>query len=331
MRKMRNLLHAIETLMILGCLLLIANSGCRDWDVEPHYNTENTWHFFYLKIKPLSAESAEISWDGYSPNPDFIIDGYRINKKIDNGETMTIGTFNIDQKTYIDTALNTMEHSYTYIISGYADSLVYGSMSKTYKFACGFDQYTDPRDGNTYNTMSDGYYCWLAENLKYLPEVYPPEDLMKDSSQYFVYGYSGYDIAEAKTHTNYQSYSVLYSSAASLNACPETDGWQLANQDEWRTLINVAGYELEAGGALKEKDTLHWKYPNTGATNAFGFTAIPGGQLDSTRAFSNISQSAYFWGVPYGTFSIFYNSPRIFISNDTINQANSIRCIRKLN
>ncbi len=43
-------------------------------------------------------------------------------------------------------------------------------------------------------------------------------------------------------------------------------GWKY---NDWRG--------LDAGGNLKQTGTTSWEPPNTGATNAFGFTAIPGG------------------------------------------------------
>ena len=32
------------------------------------------------------------------------------------------------------------------------------------------------------------------------------------------------------------------------------------------------------GGILKETGTTHWNFPNTGATDEIGFTALPGGE-----------------------------------------------------
>ena len=78
--------------------------------------------------------------------------------------------------------------------------------------------FTDTRDGNTYNWVKIGEQFWMAENLKYLPEMaeYSIDSLEKP--YYFVYDYHGTDVTEAKATENYQTYGVLYNwYAASAN------------------------------------------------------------------------------------------------------------------
>lgn len=76
-------------------------------------------------------------------------------------------------------------------------------------------------------------------------------------------------------------------------------GWHIPAYQEWQTMAGcLGGYSL-AGNALKEKGTAHWLYPNTGATNSSGFTALPGGALYSEGTantfFSDIKQGCYLW------------------------------------
>jgi uncharacterized protein (TIGR02145 family) len=47
-------------------------------------------------------------------------------------------------------------------------------------------------------------------------------------------------------------------------------------------------------GELKEQGTTHWSYPNTGATNSTGFTALPGGYRRSTGEFTGSAASDIF-------------------------------------
>jgi uncharacterized protein (TIGR02145 family) len=55
----------------------------------------------------------------------------------------------------------------------------------------------------------------------------------------------------------------------------------------------------DAGGNLKENGTVHWFFPNTGATNSSGFTALPAGWI--YNGYSNVIQSmAEFWSSTYG-------------------------------
>ncbi len=65
--------------------------------------------------------------------------------------------------------------------------------------------------------------------------------------------------------------------------CPS--GWHLPDVDEWMTLNGFLGGEEIAGGKMKSMGTIEagtglWLAPNTGATNASGFTALPGGQAN---------------------------------------------------
>ena len=57
--------------------------------------------------------------------------------------------------------------------------------------------------------------------------------------------------------------------------CPE--GWHIPSQAEWFILTDFLGGFDIAGGKLKEEGFTHWDYPNAGATNSTGFTALPGG------------------------------------------------------
>jgi len=54
-------------------------------------------------------------------------------------------------------------------------------------------------------------------------------------------------------------------------------GWHVPSDAEWKTLEDYLGGYSVAGGILKEAGTAHWLTPNTGATNQYGFTALPGG------------------------------------------------------
>ena len=62
--------------------------------------------------------------------------------------------------------------------------------------------------------------------------------------------------------------------------CPA--GWHIPSLDEWSTLFEHVGGISVAGGMLKDTVTTGdgtglWSAPNTGASNQYGFTALPGG------------------------------------------------------
>jgi uncharacterized protein (TIGR02145 family) len=155
--------------------------------------------------------------------------------------------------------------------------------------------FIDSRDGNEYNWVQIGDQVWMAENLAYLPSVNMVADGSEDAagSYYYVYGYDGTNVAEAKATDNYATYGVLYNWTAAMNACP--DGWHLPSDAEWTELTDYLGGESVAGGKLKETGTTHWASPNTGATNETGFTALPGGNRSHNGTFYNIGNYGHWW------------------------------------
>jgi uncharacterized protein (TIGR02145 family) len=149
--------------------------------------------------------------------------------------------------------------------------------------------FTDTRDGNHYNAVKIGNQIWMAENLKYLPSVVGPGTGSQSTPYYYVYGYDGTNVTDAKATSNYNTYGVLYNRPAAMagsasstanpsgvqGVCPT--GWHLPSDAEWTELTDYLGGTSIAGGKLKETGTTHWNSPNTGATNETGFTALPGG------------------------------------------------------
>jgi uncharacterized protein (TIGR02145 family) len=77
---------------------------------------------------------------------------------------------------------------------------------------------------------------------------------------------------------NKSIYGALYNWNAvnSGKLCPP--GWHVPTQAEWETLRNFLGSVATAGAKLKETGTSHWQSPNTGATDEYGFKALPGGE-----------------------------------------------------
>lgn len=129
-----------------------------------------------------------------------------------------------------------------------------------------FREFTDSRDGKTYKTVKIGEQIWFAENLAYLPSVNSPSDASKEEMKYYVYGYYGEDVAEAKATENYQNLGVLYnwlaaggSKDSSLDdnpsgiqgACPE--GWHLPSEAEWQILYQYVRDRIPEDEAVE-----HW-------------------------------------------------------------------------
>lgn len=164
------------------------------------------------------------------------------------------------------------------------------TQSKTITFT--FVKCTDAAQRN-YSVVQIGDQIWMAENLTYLPAVYPSSSVSYTEPRYYVYGNEGTDVAAAKQNAKYTTYGVLYNWTAAKAACPS--GWHLPSDYEWTALETFLGGKWEDGGKLKETGTTHWVSPNTGATNEFGFSALPGGGIGTDRIFGLAGIAGIWW------------------------------------
>jgi uncharacterized protein (TIGR02145 family) len=245
-----------------------------------------------------------------------------------------------------------LEPNTTYYLRAYATNSAgtsYGSiMSFTTQEGSSGSTFSDPRDGKVYITVIIGDQEWMAENLAYLPSVNMVADGSEDAagSYYYVYGYDGTNVADAKATDNYATYGVLYNWTAAMDGeassttnprgiqgvCPA--GWHLPSEAEWTELTNYLGGTGVAGGKLKETGTTHWNYPNTGATNETGFTALPGGNRDRNGAFYNIGGNGNWWSATEGYASnVWYryvsnDLSAVFSTNYVKEGGLSVRCVR---
>jgi uncharacterized protein (TIGR02145 family) len=158
--------------------------------------------------------------------------------------------------------------------------------------------YTDSRDGNVYKTVTIGGRVWMAENLRYLPEVIGSQAISKTVPYYYVYGYEGMDVEAAKATENYNTYGVLYNWPSAIDACPSDDGWHLSTADDWSQIKEIynAG-ELKATGTIEDGTGL-WASPNSGANNESGFTALPGGHryyFGDEGFYLHLGEYGYWW------------------------------------
>ena len=140
---------------------------------------------------------------------------------------------------------------------------------------------TDARDGKSYKTVKIGSRTWMAENLNFAT----------DSS-------FCYDDVPA----NCAKYGRLYQEFDAEVACPE--GWALPTESDWSDLVNTAKTEFgDNNGSLRAVG--EWENTifgdNVIATNASGFSAVPGGYRASTGECDGEGKKAYFWGVSGNT------------------------------
>ena len=208
--------------------------------------------------------------------------------------------------------------------------------------------FTDPRDNNHYNVVKIGNQIWMVENLKYLPSVVGPGTGSKTTPHYYVYGYYGTNVTDAKAIANYNTYGVLYNWPAAMNGaassttnpsgvqgvCP--DGWHLPSDAEWTELTDYLGGTSDAGGKLKETGTTHWNSSNTSATNETGFTALPGGNRNNNGTFNNIGNNGNWWSATENNTNnawnrnMNYNNSNVNRNNNNKELGFSVRCLRDL-
>ena len=179
---------------------------------------------------------------------------------------------------------------------------------------------TDSRDSKVYKTVNIGGQTWMAENLAWLPAVVGPATSSSADSYYYVNGYDGTVVADAKATDNYKKYGALYNWPAAMNGsasstlvpsgvqgiCP--DGWHLPSDAEWTNLTdyltnNGFGYGGSGDDIGKSMaSTSGWAAYGTAGTvgndqtsnNSSGFTALPGGR-SYNGAFDYLGLRAYFW------------------------------------
>jgi len=168
--------------------------------------------------------------------------------------------------------------------------------------------FTDTRDGNVYKTIAIGNQVWMAENLKYLPKVIGATLGSKTTPCYYVYGYNGTIVEEAKATANYNTFGVLYNWPAACSACPS--GWHLPSDDEWTQLTDYLSSDTRYWCnnnseyiAKSLASTSGWNTNtnncaignNQMSNNSTGFTALPGGRHVFDAGFLAIDYDGYWW------------------------------------
>lgn len=197
-------------------------------------------------------------------------------------------------------------------------------------------------DGNFYSTVKIGQLEWMDEDLK--TTRYSDGSIIINFFDYYDWemasegAYAWYD----NDFNNKGNYGALYNWFAvndSRGLCP--DGWRVATDKDWKTLIEFAGGEDTAGGSLKATGTLEgrnglWRYPNTDASNEFGFSAVPNGGRLADGSFGSLGFFAGWWGTSQvgddfaWTWGISYTSAVIRGLYEDKRNGYSVRCVRDI-
>jgi len=151
-----------------------------------------------------------------------------------------------------------------------------------------FSALVDRRDGKKYKIVKIGDQVWMAENLNYNAS-----------------GSKCYNDNEI----NCQIWGRLYNWNTIKSACPK--GWHLPSDTEWDVLmknINPACSPnatcAKAGKLLKA--TSGWNQNGNG-TDAFGFSALPGGCGYSGGSFDYVGRNGHWWTASeYNSYNAYY-------------------------
>ncbi len=151
-------------------------------------------------------------------------------------------------------------------------------------------------DGNVYQIITIGTQVWMAENLR-VTHYRNGEPIPNVSDGVEWNGLATGAYCEYNNDVNNGAiYGRLYNWFAvgdSRNLAPE--GWHIATDAEWQTLVNYLGGGSVAGGKMKEIGTSHWVSPNTDATNESGFTARPTGYRGGDGPYYSIGYQTGYW------------------------------------
>jgi len=198
-------------------------------------------------------------------------------------------------------SISGLEPNTMYYVRAYATNSEGTGYGSTLSFTT-LEEVTDA-DGNVYETVVIGTQEWFAGNLKTtryndgtpIPNVTDNTDWSKLTTT-GAYAWYGNDEATYKN-----AYGALYNGYAVSTGklCPT--GWHVPTDAEWTTLIDYAGGEGVAGGKLKSTRMApdahpRWQSPNTDATDAYGFAALPGGyRYYNNGTFSEVGSNGYWW------------------------------------
>lgn len=152
-------------------------------------------------------------------------------------------------------------------------------------------------EGNIYRTVKIGGQWWMAENLK--TTHYRNGDsipLIADSGTWEALT-TGACCEYDNELTHVDIYGRLYNwFAATDNRNIAPEGWHIPSDSEWEELVEYLGGDVMiVGGKMKESDTIHWSYPNAGATDEGGFWGLPAGSRNITGFYGSLHHGAYFW------------------------------------
>jgi uncharacterized protein (TIGR02145 family) len=303
---------SVYTCMLMGALLFLNNS-CSDDQSPSRLDPVITW-----------AAPADITY------------GVKLSAKQLNATADAPGTL-----TYIPASGSKPDEGLNQELKVYftpADVSKYNYANKTVKINVLPELTLSDIEGHVYKTVTIGSQVWSAENLRTtryndgspIPEIIDGYDWEVTKSGAFC-AYSN-----TSNPDSISTYGLLYNWYAVNTGKLAPAGWHIPSETEWNTLINYVANSFSTGARLKEAGIKHWLYPNTGANNETGFTALPAGyRLGHTSDYAFISTIGGFWSSTTDptdnlmgwTYYLYYNNIRMDKGFSLKQNGYSVRCI----
>lgn len=205
------------------------------------------------------------------------------------------------------------------------------------------------QEGNVYKTIITGAQEWMAENLK--TSIYRNGDPLLSNLNDAQW--SSTNLGAWEYYNNNAALECPYGKCYNYFACTDSrqlcpNGWHIPTNSDWATLIDYytpaaqggTSWGNSGGGPLKSTGTTQagtglWNGPNSGGTNLSGFSAIPGGFVNSTGMSVGSSLYSYFWSANEvntnnGYAYILYHDPATVTQSSSLSKRTgmSVRCIK---
>jgi len=160
--------------------------------------------------------------------------------------------------------------------------------------------FTDARDGKKYRAVAIGKQTWMAENLNYNAKG---SKCYGEGGKVYNSKTKKFDItlSKAEIQANCKKYGRLYNWATAMEACPK--GWRLPSDEDWNVLMKFVNPSCSDnsycdGAGTKLKATNGWNSiggKSGNVTDDYGFSALPGGDGNSSGGFNGVGGFGYWW------------------------------------
>ena len=151
-----------------------------------------------------------------------------------------------------------------------------------------------PYGGQTYKTVVIGTQTWMAENLNYAAEGSKCYSNLDSNCDTYgrLYNWATAMGFESSCNSSYCSSQI---NSPHRGICPS--GWHIPSDADWTTLTNYADYAGSSAGTKLKAESGWNDYDGASGngTDAFGFSALPGGVDYSSGSFYDVGDLGIWW------------------------------------